>query len=204
MKKKIASIVLAGSLMLPINANAGVLEAMVNGMTTVSIAMVDGATSTSTDMLKLFAALADDIGQMADRILVMADNIGEMADRIVYTEIIMAGLANDIAGINNTVSAATAPVAILTQGFFTTLYSSDTPEFTLNSTPNEYIVYVSSSFNMTNNKQRVIVKNKSEFDAKWSELRTLAQNNYIYLAVKTIDGNGISSLSNVIEYRIYN
>jgi hypothetical protein len=34
-------------------------------------------------------ALADDIGQMSDRILVMADKIGEMADRIVETEKIM-------------------------------------------------------------------------------------------------------------------
>lgn len=42
------------------------------------------------DSIEAMLLLADDIGEMADRILEMADKIGEMADRIIETQVIQS------------------------------------------------------------------------------------------------------------------
>ena len=207
MKKKLIGLVIATSLMLPVSANAFFLKSMVEGMTSVSNNMVDGATEVSVEMLRLFEALADDIGEMADRILVMADKIGEMADRIVETNQIMATMATDIAAIRNTQStgssctAATDTVFIAQDSYQTTLYNGEAPRFELSDGSSQYLLYVSSSAIMNTDTTAILVKSSYDLSVRWRDLQALANNYKIYVAVKSINGNTISSLSNIIEYR---
>lgn len=203
MKKKIISIVLAVSLMVPITANASFLKTMVqNWGFTLSLS--------ANDMLKLFGALADDIGVMADRILVMADKIGEMADRIVATEVLMAALttnvatiAADVATINTNTSTTTVPGIYISNETQPNLYSGDFPSFTMSQTTPEYVVFVSSTLTMTTNTISVLVHNQAELEALWPNLVGLTQNQKIYIGVKSITDNTISSLSNVLTYNVY-
>lgn len=64
------------------------------GMLDLSINMLFVAPFTSLEILEdsieAMLLLADDIGEMADRILEMADKIGEMADRIIETQVIQS------------------------------------------------------------------------------------------------------------------
>lgn len=53
---------------------------------------------------------------------------------------------------------------------------------------------------MDTNTVSVLVSDANDLAQNWSELKALAQNNKIYIGVKTIDGNTISSLSNVLTY----
>ena len=207
MKTKLVSLVLVVSFVLPMNANAFFFKSMIEGMTSVSNNMVDGATEVSVEMLRLFEALADDIGEMADRILVMADKIGEMADRIVETEKIMAGMATDIASIKTNQGSTTsiAPASVdtvfITQDDYqTTLYNGEAPRFNLSDGSSQYLLYVSSSAIMNTDTTAILIKSSYDLNTRWSNLQELAQNYKIYVAVKSINGNTISSLSNIVEY----
>lgn len=198
MKKIIIKIALLTSFVLPVSANAGFLTTLVDAMTST----VDSTSSVSIEMLDLFAALADDIGEMADRILIMSDKILVMADKIVATEQLMATMALDIADIKNANTVATTPVIITAIGS-TTLGYFDEPDFSISQTTSEYLVYVSSSLAMNTNTMSVLVHNNAELAAMWKDLNNLAVLNKIYIAVKTIEGNTISSLSNVLAYIQY-
>ncbi|MDF1880206.1 hypothetical protein JHD50_02620 [Sulfurimonas sp. MAG313] len=203
MKIKLLSTLLIVTILIPMNANALFLKTMVQEMTSVANNVIDSSTQVSSEMLQLFGALADDIGEMADRILVMADKIGEMADRIVETEKIMATLATDIATIksNQGVSAVISPSIFIQQDTFqTTLYNGEVPRFTLSNASNEYLLYVSSSATMDTNTISILVKSSYDLTTRWNSLQKLARNYKIYIAVKSINANNISSLSNVIEY----
>jgi len=195
MKKKIISVVLAVSLLAPITANAGFLKDMVTswGFT---------LTLTANDMLDLFEALADDIGEMGDRILDMAGQIDLMADKIVATEVIMADLVVDIAEIKTNTSNTCVEGIFISNEAQDTLYSGDFPVFTMSATPTEYVVYVSSSLTMDTNTISVLVHNQAELEALWPTLVVLAQNGKIYLAVKSITNNTITSLSNILTYNV--
>jgi HAMP domain-containing protein len=205
MKKKIISVVLAISLLAPITANAGFLKTMVEswGFT---------LTLTASDMLDLFGALADDIGEMGDRILLMADEIGEMADkigvmadRIVTTEQMMADMTVELAQISSSVadlSGTTAPTVLISSDTLT-ISTDEAPSFTISTATPEYVVYVSSTLVMNTNTTSVIVHNYDELQEKWAQLKTLAANGQVHIAVKTIDNNSISSLSNVLSYTTY-
>jgi len=202
MKKKIISIVLVLSLLAPITANAGFLKTMVEnwGFT---------LTLTATDMLDLFGALADDIGEMGDRILLMAgqidlmaDKILVMADKIVATEEIMAGLAVDIAEIKTNTSSTCVEGLFISNTDQDTLYAGASPVFTMSQAPSEYVVYVSSNLTMSTNTISVLVHNQAELEALWPTLVVLAQNQKVYIAVKAITDNTISSLSNVLTYNV--
>jgi len=148
--------------------------------------------STNEQILQLISKLSDDIGLMANRILVMADKIGEMSDRIVHTEELLADLST-----NNTTNAQTV---LISADNNTVLYANQVPEFTLNHEASQMLVYVSSSLTMQSDTITILINNPSDLAQQWSELKTLADNNKIYIAVKTIDGNTISSLSNVLTY----
>jgi len=204
MKIKVISVILAVSVLLPMNANAFFLKSMVEGMTSVANNVVDSGTQISSEMLDLFGALADDIGQMADRILVMADKIGEMADRIVTTEEIMAGMATDITAIragNTVISSGEVATLFITQDDFqTTLYNGETPRFDLSDNSSQYLLYVSSSPIMDTETRAILVKSPYDLSTRWRDLQALANNYKIYVAVKSINGNTISSLSNIIQY----
>lgn len=205
MKKKLISIVLAISLLAPITANAGFLKTMVEswGFT---------LTLTASDTLNLFGALADDIGEMADRILLMAneigamaDKIGVMADRIVVTEQLMADMTVELAQVSASVASleGTAAPTVLISSDTLTISVDEAPRFTISTTTPEYVVYVSSTLIMNTNTTSVIVHNYDELQAKWAQLKALAVNGQIHVAVKTIDNNSISSLSNVLSYTTY-
>lgn len=195
MKKKIVSIVLALSLLLPATANAGFLKTMVEswGFT---------FTLTATDTLDLFGALADDIGDMADRILAMADKINVMADKIVATEQLMADMVVDIATIKNNTSTGEVAGMYIDNLGQTDLYNLECPAFTMSDSPAEYVVYVSSSLTMNTNTISVLVRNRTELEALWPSLVTLAANGKIYIGVKSVADNKISSLSNVLSYNL--
>lgn len=193
MKTKLMSVLLVLGLLLPMNANAFFFDSMVNEATEVSV-----------EMMQTIKKLSDDIGLMADKILVMADKIGEMAERIVETEKIMAEMATDIAEIkNNGTSTSGTPTiegVYLIQGYQTTLYRGEAPRFEMSQNSSEYLVYVSSSMTMNTNTVSVLVHNQSELSELWSQLEALTADHKIFVAVKIIENNSISSLSNVLSY----
>jgi glycerol-3-phosphate dehydrogenase len=133
---------------------------------------------------------------MADRILVMADKIGEMADRIVQTEQLMADLTQNLAES----SATTTPTVIISSTTQNLLDTEQVPEFILNMPAQQMLIYISSSLTMQSNTTCIVVNTPSELALQWAELKSLATNNKIYIAVKTINENQISSLSNVLTY----
>ena len=178
MKLKIVTALMALTLLFSTNATASFFS----------------APTTDEQILTLISKLSDDIGLMADRILVMADKIGEMADRIVHTEEIMAELADN--GSNN----STAPTVIISSDSQSVLYGEQTPTFTSNVEAPQMLIYVSSSLTMGSDTVSILVNNPSELATQWQALKSLATDNKIYIAIKTIDGNVISSLSNVLTY----
>jgi len=212
MKTKFVSLILVVGFILPVNANAFFFKSMVEGMTSVANNMVDSSTQISSEMLDLFGALADDIGEMADRILVMADKIGEMADRIVATEQLMADMMVQLAQINNNTAGmltgnggttSPLPTLIISSANGETLTPGQAPVFTPSHEAPEYLAYVSSTLAISSTTTAILVHSNEELADKWSELETLSKNGKIYLAVRTIDGANISSLSNVLTYHTF-
>lgn len=195
MKKKITSLLLVGALIVPVAANAGFLRDVVSqfGYT---------LTLTANDTLKLFGALADDIGEMADRILIMASNIDDMADKIVETEEIMAGMAVDIAEIKaNTGSNESAlPVLIISSANGDTLSSGQAPVISKSYEHPDYLVYVSSTVALSPTTSAILIHNDQELQDRWSELESISSNGKIYIALRMIDGSDVSDLSNVLTY----
>ena len=161
-------------------------------------------TMTTAQVVELVAKLSDDIGIMADRILLMADKIGEMADRIgemadriVHTEEMMADLTRDVAAINTPAQTSTV---LITNTSYAPLSDETLPSFNVNSPAPQMLIYVSSTLTMNTDTVCVLVNSTQELASHWSQLRTLAKNNTIYIAIKTIDASSISSLSNVLTY----
>lgn len=80
---------------------SGLLRGLVdNGSSMMGKAMdkgTDVAMAMMTHLSGLIAKLSDDIGLMADRILMMEERIGLMADRILKTEALMANLTAALA-----------------------------------------------------------------------------------------------------------
>ena len=150
------------------------------------------APTISEQVLVLVSKLSDDIGDMADRILEMADKIGDMSDRIVHTEEMIADLTTN--------STNTTVETVIISDNQSVLYANQVPTFTTNTNSSQMLVYVSSTLTMNTDTVSVLIHNSSDLSTQWSELKTLAQNNKIYIAVKTIDGNNISSLSNILTY----
>jgi len=209
MKKKILGLILALTLIAPVTANAGFLRFVVDNFGF-------QLSLSANDTLDLFGALADDIGDMADRILLMADQIDQMADKIlvmadkiVATEVLMAQLttdmatiAADVATINANTSTGEVAGMYIDNAGQTDLYNLECPAFTMSDSPAEYVVYVSSSLTMNTNTISVLVRNRAELEALWPDLITLAANGKIYIGVKSVADNKISSLSNILGYNV--
>jgi len=194
MKLKLAAVFIALTLLLSTNATAS---------------FFNSTTTVTTQMIELVSKLSDDIGIMADRILDMADKIGEMADkigvmadRIVHTEEMMAQLTLDMATLTANTSQASqdAPTLIISNAGTNTISTGEVPTFTSNIATDEMLIYVSSTINMNTNTLSVLITPNEPLQSKWTLLQTLAVDGKIYIAAKTIDGNTISSLSNVLEY----
>jgi hypothetical protein len=194
MKLKLAAIFFALTLLLSNNATASYFSF---------------PTSLATQMMTLMSKLSDDIGIMADRILdmageigEMADKIGVMADRIVHTEEMMAQLTLDMATLTTNAGQTpqTQTTVIISNAANNVLNTGDIPAFTTTLATEDMLVYVSSTMSMSTNTISVLVTPDETLESKWAELQTLAKDGKIYLAIKTIDGNNISSLSNVLTY----
>ena len=177
-------------------------------MTILFSSSVDAAlysSDTAKAILQLISKLSDDIGKMADRIGEMsddigkmADRIGEMSDRIVHTEELMAKLTVDLADRQN----GTANTIIITSSN-TKLYNpEDIPSFNINKPTKQILVYFSPNLNFTTNTIAILVNtsNFQEIVQQWDEIKKLAKNNKINIAIKTINGNTVSSLSNVLTF----
>lgn len=202
MKKKIVSIVLVVAMVAPITANAGFLSSLVSQFGY-------RLSLSANDTLKLYDAMSNDMNAMADRIMdmagnidAMADKILEMADKIVATEQIMADMAVDISTIKTSTSTNEVAGMYIDNAGQNDLYNSECPIFTMSDSPAEYVVYVSSSLTMNTNTISVLVRNHSELEALWPSLVTLQANGKIYVGVKSVEDNKISSLSNILAYSV--
>ena len=202
MKKKIASLLLVGALIVPAAANASFLRDMVNQFGF-------RFSLSANDTLNLFGALADDIGDMADRILVMADNIDGMADKIlvmsdkiVKTEEIMAGMAVDLAEIkaNTSSNTSTLPTLIISSENGDTLSDGQAPVLISNYSYPDYLVYVSSTVSLSATTTAILIHNNHELQERWSEFESLSVDGKIYISLRMIDGSDVSDLSNVLTY----
>ncbi|MBT5934442.1 hypothetical protein [Sulfurimonas sp.] len=196
MKKNILIIVLALSLVLPAQVNAGFFRTVVKSATAVSL-----------EMLKLMSKMSDDIGIMADDIGIMADRILTMADKIVHTEQLMADLILDVAELNTKIVDKDISITNTTLLLSSTNQTNTTfhvaPTLVVNAEASEYIIYVSSNITMNTNTISIIVHNLNELQNNWAELSTISQNNKIYISVKSIENNIISSVSNTVGFDIY-
>lgn len=195
MKKKIASLILVGALLVPVAANASFLKDVVNQFGY-------RLSLSANDTLKLFGALADDIGEMADRILVMSGNIDDMADKIVETEEIMAGMAVDIAEIkaNTGSNTSTLPVLVISSGNGDTLSSGQAPVIAPNNEYLEYLVYVSSTITLSTTTTGIVLHSNQELQDRWAELESIATDGKIYITLRGIEGGNVTDLSNVLTY----
>lgn len=207
---------------LPATVQAGFFTSMVDGMTETTNNMIDGATETTNNaidtsgdvmaqMLELISKLADDIGvmadrigEMADRILTMADKIGEMADRIVETEKIMTDTMvqmqsqmNELATNNNT--GAVTQVTLETE-YGATVYG--VPQIVISDGASEYLLYVSGAMQMDDKAVSVLIRSQADLEKLWPQLSPLATDGQVYVAVKSINGGNISSLSNVVMLQL--
>lgn len=211
MKRMMLTIAIITTLMVPVQSFA-FFGSMINGMTSVANNMVDGMTETanngidtaeetSIEMLSLMSKLSDDIGIMADRILTMADKIGEMADRIgemadriVATEQMMADLVESLQsnalGINGeeVVESVVLDAAL----------NGSTPQINLSNGASEYLLYASDTLQMGTDTVSVLIRSNTDLDKFWPMMMEMTTDNQLFIAVKSVDGNTISSLSNVV------
>ncbi|MBT5230638.1 MAG: hypothetical protein HOM11_10225 [Methylococcales bacterium] len=184
--------------------------------------MIDTGGSSFSQMVQLTGKLSDDIGKMANRILVMADKIGEMADRIVRTEELMAQVAQSIAtggkgGANNDElierldriemligSAASVVLSIgdtfAASNFGPTLEISDNPEV--------FMLYVSYNGLFAEGQTivtQVDTADDTAYDAAWEKSVSILTSSKsatvkVSVAIKSIAASGaVSTLSNGVE-----
>ncbi len=82
------------------------------------------------------------------------------------------------------------------------------PHFTINNPTSSYLVYVSSSVIVSENTSiPILVHNYTELNNQWSNLDILnalglSGGDDVYIMVKTVNGNVISNLSNILSYSI--
>ncbi len=162
---------------------------MSNNATSISNNIVDEAANTSSDMMGLMSKLSDDIGSMADR-------IGEMADRIVATEELMADVATQMQSGGCSDSGSSASTALLLTPYGTHVWPGDVPNIYIENQTEQYLLYAGASPQLSNDSVAFLVRDNDSLAEAWSYLSELAENGKIFIAVKTIDGNSISSLSN--------
>jgi hypothetical protein len=152
--------------------------------------------SSNRQVLQLISKLSNDIGLMADRILLMADKIGEMSNRIVRVEESIINFNK-----NNSNTLSTIVISSDSNDF---VNKDQIPRFTINTTAPQILIYISSTLVMKNNTTSILINNYSDLAQHWAELKIPLNQDKIYIAIKVIDGNTISSLSNVLTYNVLN
>lgn len=138
--------------------------------------------STSIDnSFTLTAQLSTDIGTMADR-------IGVMADRIVETETLLANTLLTLTGG----STSTTPTVLLTEPLDGSTVSTTSLALTLAPAANRYLLFASNSplFPASDTVSLLIDTTNTTLDTAWALITgTIAQNNEIYLSVRSLDAN---------------
>jgi len=160
---------------------------------TLNASVADLETSV-TNQQKLVSKLSDDIGTMADR-------IGTMADRIVVTEKLLANTLLTLTGNSSLENSV-----VLTSPLDSTTASKSTaPNITLSNSASQYLLYASTDANFQRAKSLVIYIDSSDRLTKaWAQVANLAANNndIIYIAVKSINDNVVSTLSNSVKLTV--
>ena len=174
----------------------------INGATQTTNNTVNSSANAGSDILALISKLSDDIGVMSNRILAMADKIGKMADRIVATEKLMTQTLTKVQENNNILvsnSAATTSPAILNTPWGTQVNGNNPPPININHYNGAYMLYASPNGAMDSSSMQVLIHNESELITTWLQLKQLANNNLLYIAVRTVNGNQVSGLSNAVQ-----
>ena len=199
MKKQLVALSLTAALLIPVNANAGLFSSMYD----IPSQMMELMSKLSDDI----GLMADRIGQMGDRILVMADKIGEMADRIVQTEEIMTNTMLQMQENMNTPAssnglAQTNNVLLLTPSH-TAATTDIAPDILLSDNASSYLLYISTSPMIDAvNTSSILVQEASSLDTLWHDAVSKTAANTLYIAVKTLQDNQLSTLSNAVAIDI--
>ncbi|WP_462322752.1 hypothetical protein [Halochromatium sp.] len=110
----------------------------------------DVASAMMTHTAGLISKISDDIGAMADRILMMEERIGLMADRIIKTEELMAKLTATLANRNLDLSSSESMTEQALRPPLLSVSTTETarslpPQIQITGNPNLYLLYVSAS-----------------------------------------------------------
>ena len=137
--------------------------------------------------------LSDDIGEMADR-------IGEMADRIVETMELMSEtllkLEGAVGDCNNATCAGVVGKTTLILSPSEGQMLTNTTFFNLAGGYDDFILYASSDAGMA--KPTNILVQDNDLTAALARIKGYVYNDKIYVAVKAIDGDAVSDLSNTV------
>jgi uncharacterized coiled-coil protein SlyX len=154
---------------------------------------IENLGTTVTDQQALVSKLSDDIGVMADR-------IGTMADRIVATEKL---LSETLLALTGSTSNTLSNTAVMTAPLDSSTASKTTaPTITILSAPTAYLLYASTSPKFEQSKSIVLyIDSDATLSTSWTRVSELAATNgdVIYIAVKSINNNLISALSNGVK-----
>lgn len=146
------------------------------------------------DQQKLVSKLSDDIGLMADRIL-------EMSDRIVTTEDLLAQTLTTLLANPELSGESSANATALTSPSDNTIVGvSIAPTITMIPAATVYLLYASTTPTFSaGNTISIYIDSNEALTQKWSQVASFAGSTTIYIAVKRINGNTISSLSNGVK-----
>lgn len=145
-------------------------------------AMVEASLNT---IETLILGLSDDIGEMADRIIVMAGEIGIMADRIVHTEELIVSLVEN-GGISSLITSPAEGDVV---------YRTVPVQITHTGDQTDYLLYISNNADMSA-ATNALVQNNDTSDA-WSRVPDFATGDKLYIAIRTV-GTTSSDYSNTV------
>ena len=172
--------------------------------------------------------MADKIGEMSDRIVETEYILADISNTLIHQDTLMlaqtevlVGMADDISHLDSTFShmdsvmsvgsnccPACPNITIVDEDNGQLPLPNQAPHFTINNPTSSYLVYVSSSVIISENTSiPILVHDYTELNNQWSSLDLLnalglSGGDNVYIMVKTVDGNVISNLSNVLSYSI--
>ncbi len=154
---------------------------------------INSLNETVIEQQALVSKLSDDIGLMADRIVAMADRIVATEELLSQTLIVLVNNP-DFAGTGS--SNATALISPVDNATLTTA----APVITTIPASTVYLIYASTEPTFSaGNTISLYVDSSTVLSSKWSQIVAFAGSATIYLAVKRIDGNTISTISNGVK-----
>ncbi len=153
------------------------------------------------DMQDDLESLNTTMVEQQDLISKLSDDIGLMADRIVYTEELLTQSLElliknpDFAGTSSSNGVAlTSPTGI------STLSATTAPVITTTPSTDIYLIYASTVPTFSSgNTISLYIESQDALNTKWSQIVDFAGTSEVYLAVKRIDSNTISSISNGVK-----